>query len=58
MADMRLIVAGAGGRMGRTLVRAIAESRGVKMPSFGGYLLYSGGILIPTFILVTLVFFL
>jgi 4-hydroxy-tetrahydrodipicolinate reductase len=29
MADMRLIVAGAGGRMGRVLVRAIAEARGV-----------------------------
>lgn len=28
MADMRLIVAGAGGRMGRTLMRAIAESKG------------------------------
>jgi 4-hydroxy-tetrahydrodipicolinate reductase len=29
MADMRLIVAGAGGRMGRTLVRAIAETKGL-----------------------------
>ncbi len=28
MADMRLIVAGAGGRMGRTLVRAISETEG------------------------------
>ncbi len=28
MADMRLIVAGAGGRMGRTLVKAIADSKG------------------------------
>ena len=28
MADMRLIVAGAGGRMGRTLIRAIAETKG------------------------------
>ena len=28
MSDMRLIVAGAGGRMGRTLVRAIAETPG------------------------------
>ena len=25
MADMRIVVAGAGGRMGRTLVKAIAE---------------------------------
>src|ERR1700719_2619202 len=29
MSDMRLIVAGAGGRMGRTLVKAIAETEGV-----------------------------
>jgi 4-hydroxy-tetrahydrodipicolinate reductase len=29
MADMRLIVVGAGGRMGRTLVKAIAETNGV-----------------------------
>jgi 4-hydroxy-tetrahydrodipicolinate reductase len=29
MSDMRLIVAGAGGRMGRTLVRAIADTDGV-----------------------------
>jgi len=29
MADMRLIVVGAGGRMGRTLVKAIAETPGV-----------------------------
>ena len=29
MADMRLVVAGAGGRMGRTLIKAIAEARGV-----------------------------
>jgi 4-hydroxy-tetrahydrodipicolinate reductase len=31
MSDMRLIVAGAGGRMGRTLVKAIAETRGVTL---------------------------
>jgi 4-hydroxy-tetrahydrodipicolinate reductase len=28
MSDMRLIVAGAGGRMGRTLIKAIAEAKG------------------------------
>ncbi len=39
------------------MVRSIAESRGVKMPSFGGYMLYSGAVLIPVFIIVTLVFF-
>jgi 4-hydroxy-tetrahydrodipicolinate reductase len=31
MSDMRLIVAGAGGRMGRTLVRAIAETQGLTL---------------------------
>jgi Na+/H+ antiporter NhaD/arsenite permease-like protein len=39
------------------MVRSIAESRGVRMPSFGGYMLYSGTILLPVFALVTLVFF-
>ena len=39
------------------LVRAIAEERGVRMPSFAGYMLYSGAVLIPCFILVTVVFF-
>jgi Na+/H+ antiporter NhaD/arsenite permease-like protein len=39
------------------MVRAIAEERGVPMPSFGGYMLYSGAVLIPCFILVTFVFF-
>ncbi len=39
------------------MVRAIAEERGVKMPSFGGYMLYSGAVLIPVFVVVTLVFF-
>jgi 4-hydroxy-tetrahydrodipicolinate reductase len=31
MSDMRLVVAGGGGRMGRTLVKAIAETRGVTL---------------------------
>lgn len=31
MSEMRLIVAGAGGRMGRTLVKAIAETEGVTL---------------------------
>jgi Na+/H+ antiporter NhaD/arsenite permease-like protein len=39
------------------MVRAIAEERGVKMPSFVGYMKYSGMVLIPLFVLVTLVFF-
>lgn len=29
MSDMRLVIAGAGGRMGRTLVKAIAETKGL-----------------------------
>ena len=39
------------------MVRSIAESHGVRMPSFGGYMLYSGAVLLPVFLLVTLVFF-
>lgn len=39
------------------LVKSIAEGRGVKMPSFFGYMAWSGAILIPTFVLVTLIFF-
>lgn len=39
------------------MVRAIAEERGVRMPTFGGYMLYSGAVLIPCFVVVTLVFF-
>ena len=39
------------------MVKSIAERAGVKMPSFGGYMLYSGLILIPLFVVVTLVFF-
>ena len=39
------------------MVRSIAESRGVSMPTFGGYMLYSVAVLIPVFILVTFVFF-
>jgi Na+/H+ antiporter NhaD/arsenite permease-like protein len=39
------------------MVKSIAESSGIKMPSFGGYMLYSGAILTPVFVVVTLVFF-
>lgn len=39
------------------MVKAIAEENGVMMPSFFGYMLWSGGILIPLFIGVTLIFF-
>ena len=39
------------------MVKAIAEENGVKMPSFFGYMAYSGGILLPIFVAVTLLFF-
>jgi Na+/H+ antiporter NhaD/arsenite permease-like protein len=39
------------------MVKSIAERSGIKMPSFGHYMLYSIGVLIPIFILTTLVFF-
>jgi Na+/H+ antiporter NhaD/arsenite permease-like protein len=39
------------------MVRSIAEERGVRMPSFGGYMVYSGLVLIPVFALGTLIFF-
>ena len=39
------------------MVKAIAEDRGVKMPSFFGYMLWSGAILVPLFIVMTLIFF-
>ena len=39
------------------MVKAIAEARGVKMPGFLGYMAYSGAVLIPTFVLVSLIFF-
>lgn len=38
------------------MVRSIAESGGIKMPSFFGYMAWSVGILIPCFILVTWIF--
>jgi Na+/H+ antiporter NhaD/arsenite permease-like protein len=39
------------------MVYAIARERGVNMPSFFGYMLWSGAILIPCFIVVTFIFF-
>ncbi len=39
------------------MVKAIADEMGIKTPSFFGYMLYSGSILIPLFILVTFIFF-
>jgi Na+/H+ antiporter NhaD/arsenite permease-like protein len=39
------------------MIKAIAEERGLKMPGFLGYMLYSGLILIPLFMALTLIFF-
>ena len=39
------------------MVLSIAREHGVKMPSFFGYMLWSGLVLVPAFALVTLVFF-
>ena len=38
------------------MVAAIANERGVKMPSFFGYMLWSGAVLLPVLALVTVVF--
>ena len=39
------------------MVKSVAEENKVPMPSFGGYLVYSFGVLIPLFILITFIFF-
>ena len=39
------------------MVKAIAEEAGVQMPSFFGYIVYSGAILLPLFAAVTLAFY-
>ena len=39
------------------MVKAIAEDRGVKMPSFFGYMAWSGAILLPLFVVLTFIFF-
>ena len=39
------------------MVKAIAEDRGVKMPSFFGYMAWSCAVLIPLFLILTVVFF-
>jgi len=35
------------------MVRAIAEDQGVAMPSFFGYMLWSCGILVPSFVILS-----
>jgi Na+/H+ antiporter NhaD/arsenite permease-like protein len=39
------------------MVKAIAEDRGVQMPSFFGYMLWSGAVLIPLFVAITFIWF-
>jgi Na+/H+ antiporter NhaD/arsenite permease-like protein len=39
------------------MVKGIAEASGVRMPSFFGYMAYSGAVLLPLFLAVTLLFF-
>ena len=39
------------------MIKAICEERGIRMPGFFGYMLWSGGILLPLFGLLTVVFF-
>ncbi|KAA3617272.1 MAG: sodium:proton antiporter [Calditrichaeota bacterium] len=39
------------------MVKSIAEENEIKMPSFFGYMAWSVAILVPTFVLVTLIFF-
>ena len=40
------------------MVKAIAEDRGVAMPSFFGYMAWSGAVLVPLFVLMTFIWFL
>ncbi|MGH8808797.1 MAG: sodium:proton antiporter, partial [Noviherbaspirillum sp.] len=39
------------------MVKAIAEERGIKMPSFFGYMAWSCAVLVPLFALMTFIFF-
>jgi Na+/H+ antiporter NhaD/arsenite permease-like protein len=39
------------------MVYAIARSQGVRMPSFFGYMLWSGAVLLPIFVLSSFIFF-
>lgn len=39
------------------MVKAIAEQRGLQMPTFGGYIVYSAKYLLPVLIIVWLIFF-
>jgi hypothetical protein len=38
------------------MVKSICEEAKIKMPSFFGYMLYSVGILIPTFLIIMFIY--
>jgi len=40
------------------MVKSICEERGINMPSFFGHMLWSGGMLLPLFALLTILFLL
>jgi len=39
------------------MVKAIVEGRGIRMPSFFGYMAWSSAVLVPLFVLMTFIFF-
>ena len=39
------------------MVKSVAEDRGIQMPSFFGYMAWSGAVLIPLFIIMTYIWF-
>jgi Na+/H+ antiporter NhaD/arsenite permease-like protein len=39
------------------MVKSICEEAKIKMPSFFGYMIYSGAILIPSFLIITFMYF-
>ncbi len=39
------------------MVKAVAEDRGIRMPSFFGYMAWSGAVLLPLFVALTLIWF-
>jgi Na+/H+ antiporter NhaD/arsenite permease-like protein len=39
------------------MVKSIAEDRGIRMPSFLGYMVWAAVVLIPLFVLITFVWF-
>ena len=56
--NIYLYIAVMAGVSSNFMVKSIADENGIRMPSFFGYLIWSFGILVPVFIVDTLVFFL